>query len=94
MDTFSHSSCSSDGALIKHDKNTSTGKKLADDASYYPNRVDGAVKVAKSILKKYQNERELSASDFNFSSVYKPSVLYYKNNYKNIRQMFLHGREE
>ena len=55
MDTFSHSSCSSDGALIKHDKNTSTGKKLADDASYYPNRVDGAVKVAKSILKKYQN---------------------------------------
>lgn len=72
MDTFSHSSCSSDGALIKHDKNTSTGKKLADDASYYPNRVDGAVKVAKSILKKYQNERELSASDFNFSSVYKP----------------------
>lgn len=59
MDTFSHSSCSSDGALIKHDKNTSTGKKLADDASYYPNRVDGAVKVAKSILKKYQNEREL-----------------------------------
>ena len=54
MDTFSHSSCSSDGALIKHDKNTSTGKKLADDASYYPNRVDGAVKVAKSILKKYQ----------------------------------------
>ena len=72
MDTFSHSSCSSDGALIKHDKNTSTGKKLADDASYYPNRVDGAVKVAKSILKKYQNERELSASYFNFSSVYKP----------------------
>ena len=72
MDTFSHSSCSSDGALIKHDKNTSTGKKLEDDASYYPNRVDGAVKVAKSILKKYQNERELSASDFNFSSVYKP----------------------
>lgn len=72
MDTFSHSSCRSDGTLIKHDKNTSTGKKLADDASYYPNRVDGAVKVAKSILQKYQNEKALSASDFNFNAVYKP----------------------
>lgn len=72
MDTFSHSSCRSDGTLIKHDKNTSTGKKLADDALYYPNRVDGAVKVAKSILQKYQNEKALSASDFNFNAVYKP----------------------
>lgn len=72
MDIFAHSSCRTNGTVIEHEVNNSTGKLFADDASYYPNRVEGAVKVAKNILQKYQQGREISAADFNFISVYKP----------------------
>lgn len=69
MDIFAHSSCTWNGKLIGH---ITDKEKDADNPDYYSNRVDCAVAVAKNILKKYSKEYEITASDFDFNSVYKP----------------------